>query len=934
MEELELPLRFKEKLDVSDKKFNAIIYDILKNFEDVLNTSTLDFFPEYNNHGIAHLNNVFNIQDELITDESFDLLTVEDITTLVVATLSHDIGMHLNYEGFQTLLGTSEKWQEKWDLFFQKAKKYNQSKLELLFGDSTPVIELPKTKQDFRSRDYMLVGEFLRTNHPVMAEDILNQGFPIANDKFKKLTDLLDDEKKILDFSALLAKSHGMNVRSTFDEIIDIGYQDNLVFAHNVHIVYLMVVLRLSDYMDIYKNRHPKVMLGIKNFMSEISKFEWDKNTAIVDENPYHKDKDAIFIGVEPQDSSTFINLQRLFKGIQYELDISWAVLGEVYSREEDKLKSFAIKYRRIRTNIDDVEFFSKTVDYLPKSISFDSDPELLKLLIAPLYGDDPSYGVRELLQNAVDACKELKELNIIQNYEPKIAVNASKKGSKYIFEIIDNGIGMTESTIVGYFLKAGASFRNSDAWRDNFEDKEHKSKVERTGRFGIGLLASFLIGDKIEVETMHHSQIEGYHFKTKLSDSQINIVKRNNCEKGTTIRIEINEERFDKLESIDWKSWYKLKDVSITFNGKDIEDTINEKQYIELKQDEYTSVYWSFYGERYRYGRLICNGFYIPSGINKLISSIDVPHSSSEDYEDFFHIPSLMIIDKEGKLPLSLSRKELTQKEFGFDDDLIKAMSRTIFNGLLEKSINLGNIIEYPRYRHAIFDSQPFYTRFLYTQSGYNLLNSFSINENRLNKIIFVEFLEISCAPDDLEQILKRRNDFLISLIDSGNNIVLNGDGIVANSSGYSNLLYRLSGGKIQIDKDFIISSAIVHIPKKVHSKVITFKNSYVGMKFKNSLVTSTEKMKKEKDMIPWSEESEFWAKSYIRKQKKSAIDLEKLDDYQDDIGLIMEVEIDYDFSFERKNTEYYFYSLMAEYFKEKDSNWFPYSKEIQIQE
>jgi len=81
MEEINLPLRFKEKLDKNNKSFNAIIYEFLNKIEIYLDSSKLEFFPEYNNHGITHLNNIFKIQDELITDKSFSLLTAEDIKT-------------------------------------------------------------------------------------------------------------------------------------------------------------------------------------------------------------------------------------------------------------------------------------------------------------------------------------------------------------------------------------------------------------------------------------------------------------------------------------------------------------------------------------------------------------------------------------------------------------------------------------------------------------------------------------------------------------------------------------------------------------------------------------------------------------------------------------------------------------------------------------
>src|SRR6202451_1072876 len=75
---------------------------------------------------------------------------------------------------------------------------------------------------------------------------------------------------------------------------------------------------------------------------------------------------------------------------------------------------------------------------------------------------------------------------------------------------VSDRGTGMTEEIIVNYFLKAGGSFRRSLAWKKEFESEEgtsrghSKSRVLRSGRFGVGVLAAFLIGDELEVSTRH----------------------------------------------------------------------------------------------------------------------------------------------------------------------------------------------------------------------------------------------------------------------------------------------------------------------------------------------------------------------------------------------------------------------------------------------
>lgn len=933
MQEINLPKRFRDKLDNSDKKFNSIIYEIVKNFEELLNSSTLDFFPEYNNHGIVHLNNIFKIQDELMTKESFELLTVENIITLIISTMAHDIGMHLNYEGFLTLKDSStensKKWNDKWIKFFQLAKKYNETKLKGLFGDTEPVLELPKTKQDFRTRDNMLVGEFLRVNHPELAKDILEFGFPMADGKFKKLSNQLEEENKILSFSGLLAKSHGMNLRDTFDEIESIGYKRNLVFSHNIHIIYLMVILRLSDYLDIYKNRNPKIMLGLKTFMSEISKFEWDKNTSVTDVNPYHIDKDAIALGVEPKDSIAFINLKKLFQGIQYELDICWAVLGEVYSRTDD-LKAFSIKYRRIRTNLDDEDEFSKKVDYLPKQIAFDSDSDLLKLLIAPLYGDDPSYGVRELLQNAVDACKEYQELvKDTLDYKPRIDVNVFEKGGKYFFEIIDNGLGMTDDTIINYFLKAGASFRNSDVWKENFEDEAHNSKVERTGRFGVGLLAAFLFGHKIEVKTKAYNSDIGYKFKTNLSDSQINIVQDNHIAVGTSIKIEMTDDRYQTLQKNDnWKEWYVLNDIDIFYNYVAIKKTIPLDSCISIEQDEFSSVKW-FYKDS---GAIfVCNGFIIPSGKIDIQSLIDIPNGHNEVSNWYnkcdFVTPSFIVQDREGRLPLSLSREKLLKEKFEFNDILVKSMSDKLFNHLINIDIKKTNFMQYtyldhPMLKRYYHDLPPLYTNIIYNKDGFNLLTSYVIEKSKMKKIVFIALINNYSNTDKLA-LLK----YLKSKISNDINLVILENSISRNSNGYHPLIKNLDSQMVSFDKIFRIKSASISVPIENYKKIFTYKQSYLNMGVKDNLITSDESFKKNKSIIPPFEESRFFAKNYFLKEEESSFPLSELDEFSNNIGMVLEMSIDYKSSHKKKNIEYYFYNLMEEHFKNKAYHWIPYA-------
>jgi molecular chaperone HtpG len=108
---------------------------------------------------------------------------------------------------------------------------------------------------------------------------------------------------------------------------------------------------------------------------------------------------------------------------------------------------------------------------------------DILKLFIEPFYGNYPEIGIRELIQNAVDAVRERLEFerthpNLVRlspsGEEGDVVVWLDDPDQNGVarLTVTDNGIGMTDDVIVNYFLRAGASFRRSLAWKKEFEYK------------------------------------------------------------------------------------------------------------------------------------------------------------------------------------------------------------------------------------------------------------------------------------------------------------------------------------------------------------------------------------------------------------------------------------------------------------------------------
>lgn len=399
---------------------------------------------------------------------------------------------------------------------------------------------------------------------------------------------------------------------------------------------------------------------------------------------------------------ATFLQLKRLLAGIQEELDASWAVLGEVYGRYPP-LSELGLNLRRVRSNLDDEAAFAKTVNYLPCEAAFDAaGPELLKLLIKPLYGEHPEIGIRELLQNAVDACRELKDYLAQspetlkpefteQGADVEIQLQDKGEAGRWL-EVSDRGIGMSAETVRRYFLRAGASFRRSDAWRKIHETPEGRSRVLRSGRFGIGVLAAFLLGDEVEVSTRNAiaQAGTGIAFKATLDTEDIEL---RHCSRpvGTTIRVRTSEEGVWKslAEGPTTWDWYCLPEPSVarSISARPGEGLLQKftlpgpnaklgSRWRRVKHENYADIQWSYWEGAF----LACNGIVVmksdPSQYSRSILG-DVG-----DCEIVW--PKVSVFDPDGHLPLVLQRNSLARDKYPFHEQLFRDTTRDLLAYLL----------------------------------------------------------------------------------------------------------------------------------------------------------------------------------------------------------------------------------------------------------
>ncbi|MEA4821024.1 MAG: ATP-binding protein [Erysipelotrichales bacterium] len=720
-----IPDKIKEILE-KDLKLDGLVKSTITSFEPILKDNNLFFFEEYTDHGIEHVEMVLKAVEFLIHEDSYKYLEPTEISILIFAIILHDIGMHAEFSTFKAMIDgkyddvrvdvlDKKTWTELWDDYLLESRHWSSKKLDDIFGNSNEIPKIPdlSDKDKLTGIDKKLIGEFIRRNHARLAHEIALKGFICNNNDILKLNAELDERDKQL--IGIISRSHGLNIRDTFTYLKQIA-QEAWGYPDGLNVVFLMVLLRIADYIQIDKTRTNKILLKLKTFNSPVSLME-HKVHLCIGHIHFGKIREPELIYVEcdkPQNAQMYVKMQKLIKEIQYELDLSWAVLGEVYGFNPENKPKF--KYRRIDSNLKEL-----TLDYVPKKISFEINKELSKLLVAPLYGDNPAYGVRELIQNATDACKERikiendKENN---NYDSLVEVSIAKiDEEKYLFKIKDNGKGMTLDEILNYFLSVGSSFRKTLEWKKEFTEKG-KSVVNRNGKFGIGILAAFLLGDNISVKTRsikENSKI--YSFETKLDTDFIDINTIDNFEIGTEIEIEISKETLDILisknnlfEDINWIDWYIGQTPTVKYTL--FEESQKPKEFFKptkyrcIESENYYKVQWDYLKENLRYRSIFV-------ACNDIIITLESNGFFYFGSNVIIQKPDVSIYDPQGNLPLSLNRNKL-ENGLPFEEELFRDVCLDFIARILTLHIPFGNIKKYSLFPHN--------ADFLFLKNGFSL--------------------------------------------------------------------------------------------------------------------------------------------------------------------------------------------------------------------
>lgn len=445
-------------------------------------------FANYTGHGVEHSINVIEYMYALVTDIS--QMSDLEITCLIDAALLHDIGMAANEDEISAMKNDKLIYQgRKYSVIYDKFQNENLALQECV----RPVH-----------------GE--RSSHYILQMDkglFVIPGFTNCN---------FQEEL------AKICQAHTMDKEWLLQnlEYSQVKGKDAL------NAQYVAMLLRVADYLDIDEKRAP---IELYRFLSPegFGDEEWRQhyiieNTEKVVRNNIFGYSNIIIYG-KCNDAKIHRKFLRYLSNISEEL--IWCTS---YTR-----KHFDEKYWLLIQPQIDNRIITEGFEISDLKMQMDYYAIVTLLMGENVYGNK-KCGLRELIQNAVDACRVMaEEAEHMEKYRydpylPVIQIIIDHKTNKMI--VMDNGIGMDNDVLTKFFLTIGKSYYKSNDFL--YQGKSYCP----TGTFGIGFLACFMLSDSVVVETKHYTEQEG--FTIELERNSEFICRRNNVsfirDSGTAI--------------------------------------------------------------------------------------------------------------------------------------------------------------------------------------------------------------------------------------------------------------------------------------------------------------------------------------------------------------------------------------------------------------
>ncbi len=483
--------KYKEKIDAICTKFKE-------------HSDSCTAFSSYTSHSIDHSVNIINHMYHLCPNPS--QLNEDTIFYLILAAICHDFGLLLTNDDKKDIESNSYITKQSDYYFWDKTKEF--VRLHNLQLEDHKIVELTI---EFIARN-------LHTNQEVLLKKINH----ICSNQ------LSNNEKKNLVF---ICYAHGANPEDIKQQL---RYPEKIlvndVYDCNsrVDFGFVIALLRLGDLLDIGVDRVIKTSKEYNYYDKENEKHEiinslirtvniryertdynvcgssdkklstpcprYPKEIFLSFNNDYFSDE----LFQEEKNKSLFSDcLNYLFTYIDWiEKEIANAKNCFLHQYLSSDMYTAKYRYATTLSISPKVNMVGFPYNYEYREIDIDRNRIVNLITSENLYPNKKSF-LRELIQNAIDACIFYSDIIGTSPYNPEVKISLDND----ILSITDNGIGMNYTTLINYYLKIGGSYYNSNEYI--FSNK----RFSHAGHFGIGGYSAFLVSDEVILETKRNNQ-------------------------------------------------------------------------------------------------------------------------------------------------------------------------------------------------------------------------------------------------------------------------------------------------------------------------------------------------------------------------------------------------------------------------------------------
>lgn len=546
----------------------ASIWELNKaNLSDGLSTIK-SIYPHFSDHGLSHTNKIIDKIQCFLGENRIKELGATDTFLLLMAGLTHDIGMILTYAMIE------EEWASL--DFKKKISTLSQSDDSVIAEAAKLIINYNKTRQQEDSLIWalkvknavtLLTAEVFRSRHSQLSAAHISD-----KDDFYKLASGFHAEKlpkRFMDLLANIAYLHG----APSSEILELLYQKADGWKGDfIHPRFIACMIRLGDLLDFDSNRFDEYSLSTIEKIPETSVLHKEKHSSV---KHVLISSNAIEAELNCQSDSVYRVARKWFDWLEDEVSFQSREWSNIAPEDLSGLPPMISK-GSIRILYNGLKVSPELMN-----LRFTMSQEKIFNILrgGGIYRNPGFVFIREVVQNAFDASnaqlcddirmgvhsfllggKNLEELSfpdeipseIYNQYPVTLEVQWKDKEKSAILVICeDKGTGISESDLLHMTQKVG-------------ESKQHKTKddtpywLRPTGIFGIGLQSIFFVSDFFIVETKCIGEpAKRIKFKSAEHGQYSTIMGYDiQRERGTKVIVEIDRNKFEDLfnTNISWE--------------------------------------------------------------------------------------------------------------------------------------------------------------------------------------------------------------------------------------------------------------------------------------------------------------------------------------------------------------------------------------------